>query len=55
MDLYNWWIETEDHYIYVVGERRNGRLWETSEVVSIQTMPDHYRVHTENSVYKLFW
>jgi len=55
MDLYEWWFEVEKGYFYCVGERANGRLWETSAISTVETMSDHYRVTTENTVYKLFW
>ena len=55
MDLYNWKFESRHDYLYCVGERSNGRLWETSYVVTIETKYDHYRVTTVNSVYYLFW
>jgi hypothetical protein len=41
--------------MYVVGDLPDGRLWETSTVLSIQSTDTHYLVYTNNSVYSLYW
>ena len=55
MDLYNWSFETRRGYIYCVGEFYNGKLWQTSPVVSLETRNNCYKVVTENSTYYLNW
>ena len=58
--LYNWKFETDrsGYVLYCVGDlhtRWNRREWETTAIVSMQTLRDGYQVNTKNSVYFLPW
>ncbi len=55
--LYNWKFETDrtGYSLYCVGDLYNGRGWETSSIVSMQTLRDGYEVTTRHSVYFLPW
>jgi hypothetical protein len=54
--LTNWSIHSDRRgRMYVVGDLPDGRLWETSTVLSIQSTDTHYIVYTNNSVYSLYW
>lgn len=55
MELHNWKFESHNQYLYCVGALDNGKRWETSYIISVETKYDHYRVTTANSVYYLFW
>jgi hypothetical protein len=53
--LYYWNFECENGYLYVVGEKEYGRIWETSAIERFDTLRDGYRVVTRHSVYFLPW
>ena len=55
--LHDWNLERDDSgFIYVHGTLENGNSWETSPIVSMETMDDHYQVITEsNTIYRLYW
>ena len=55
--LHDWNLERDaDGYITVTGNLENGNSWQTSPMISIETMDDHYQVITEsNTIYRLYW
>jgi len=58
--LTNWKFETDrdGYYLYCIGDfydRWGKRRWETTAVISMETMHDGYEVVTQNSVYFLPW
>ena len=57
VSLHNWTLERDQEgYIYVQGTLENGNNWQTSPVVSMNTMDDHYEITTEsNTIYRLYW
>jgi hypothetical protein len=55
-NLHEWKFKTtRNGYIYCVGKLDDGTDWETSHVVSMDTLRDGYRVVTNHSVYYLWW
>ena len=53
--LYNWKFEVDDGYLRCVGDWSSGHGWQTSSIERFETLPNGYRVVTQNSVYFLPW
>ena len=51
------WRFEVDRYggLFVVGSKRNGSRWETSQIMELRTCDNCYTVTTKNSMYILYW
>jgi hypothetical protein len=54
--LHNWAFDfTRAGSLYCSGTLANNRVWETTQILELITMEDHYQVRTRNSTYLLYW
>ena len=54
--LHDWSFEfSRAGGMYCVGRIANNRVWETTQVLSLITLDDHYQVTTRNTTYLLYW